>query len=174
MEKTVVLLNADYSFLNVTTWRRAFALTEKGTADVIKYSEEVIHTAGGSILKIPAVMKLIKFIRTVYRNRVPFSKKNVMVRDGFRCVYCGTKEGRFTIDHVKPKALGGKSTFENCVCSCKDCNNKKGNKTCRDIEMWPKTKLVAPTISEFLMMKMKTLGIEQLIADVFLDEVFEE
>ena len=66
MEKTVVLLNADYSFLNVTTWRRAFALSEKGTADVVKYSEEVIRTAGGNVLKIPAVMKLIKFIRTVY------------------------------------------------------------------------------------------------------------
>ena len=172
MEKTVVLLNADYSFLNVTTWGRAFALSEKGTADVVKYSSDVIRTAGGNVLKIPAVMKLIKFIRTVYRNRVPFSKKNVMVRDGFRCVYCGTKEGRLTIDHVRPKALGGKSTFENCVCACKDCNNKKGNKTCQVAEMFPKTKMVAPTISEFLMMKMKTLGIEKLIADVFLESDF--
>ena len=169
MEKTVVLLNADYSFLNVTTWRRAFALDAKGTADVVKYSEEVIRTAGGNILKIPAVMKLIKFIRTVYKNKVPFSKKNIMVRDDFRCVYCGTKEGRFTIDHVLPKSLGGKSTFENCVCSCKDCNNKKGNMTCREAMMFPKTKLVAPTISEFLMMKVRSLGIDKLIADLFLE-----
>ena len=42
MEKTVVLLNSDYSFLNVTTWKRAFALSEKGTASVVKYSKEVI------------------------------------------------------------------------------------------------------------------------------------
>lgn len=172
MEKSVVLLNADYSFLNVTTWQRAFALTEKGSADVIKYSSDVVHTAGGEILKIPAVMKLIKFIRTVYKNRVPFSKKNVMVRDGFRCVYCGTKEGRFTIDHVRPKALGGKSTFENCVCACQVCNNKKGNKTCQEAEMYPKTKLIAPTISEFLMMKVRSLGIEKLIADVFQSKNF--
>lgn len=169
MEKTVVLLNADYSFLNITTWRRAFALSEKGTADVIKYSSDVIRTAGGDILKIPAVMKLIKFIRTVYKNKVPFSKKNVMVRDGFRCVYCGTTTERLTIDHVRPKSLGGKSTFENCVTSCKDCNNKKGNQTCREVKMWPKTKLVAPTISEFLMMKVKSLGIGDLIAEVFSD-----
>lgn len=167
MENSVILLNADYSFLNVTTWRRAFALSEKGTASVIKYSADVVYTAGGDVLKIPAVMKLIKFIRTIYRNKIPFSKKNVMVRDGFRCVYCGTKEGRFTIDHVHPKSLGGKSTFENCVTACKECNNKKGNKTCQDVKMFPKTKMVSPTISEFLMMKVKTLGIGDILEDVF-------
>ena len=167
MEKTVILLNADYSYLNVTTWRRAFALTEKGTADVIKYSSDVIRTAGGDILKIPAVMKLIKFIRTVYKNKVPFSKKNVMVRDGFRCVYCGTTTERLTIDHVRPKSLGGKSTFENCVTSCKDCNNKKGNQTCREIKMFPKTKLIQPTISEFLLLKVKSLGIEKTLTNIY-------
>lgn len=167
MEKSVILLNADYSFLNVTTWRRAFALDAKGTADVVEYSDEVIQTAGGSILKIPYIMKLIKFIRTVYKNKVPFSKKNVMVRDDFRCVYCGTKESRFTIDHVYPKSLGGKSTFENCVCSCKDCNNKKGNMTCREAMMFPKTQLIQPTISEFLRLKVRSLGIEKTMNDIY-------
>ena len=92
-----------------------------------------------------------------------------MVRDGYKCVYCGTKSGRFTIDHVKPKALGGKSEFENCVCACYECNNKKGDKTCIEAEMFPKTKLIAPTISEFLMMKIKSLGIKDILAEVFND-----
>lgn len=47
------------------------------------------------------------------------------------CYHCG---GRFkpsdlTMDHLIPIARGGKSTKNNCVTSCKDCNSKKGYKT---------------------------------------------
>ena len=46
------------------------------------------------------------------------------------CYYC---EKRFameqlTMDHVVPLARGGKSTKNNCVVACKDCNTEKGNK----------------------------------------------
>lgn len=163
----VVLLNADYTFLNVVGWKKAFALVTKGKVEVIKYSEKVIRSAAGAVLKIPAVMKLVKLVRTIYKARVPFSKKNVMVRDGFKCVYCGETGVRFTIDHVTPKSKGGKSSFENCVTSCKPCNNKKGRKTCSEAHMYPKTKLVAPTISEFLLMKVKSLGVDKILDDLF-------
>ena len=112
-------------------------------------------------------MRLVKLIRTIYRTRVPFSKKNVMIRDGFKCVYCGATGVRFTIDHVRPKAIGGKSSFENCVTACKPCNHKKGHKTCDDARMFPKTKLVAPTISEFLRMRMETLGINDILKEIW-------
>ena len=163
----VILLNADYSFLNTVSWQKALTLLSKGKCDVLKYSTRVIRTAAGMIIKIPIVMRLIKIIRTVYKARVPFSKKNVMVRDQFKCVYCGQKGVRFTIDHVVPKANGGKSTFENCVCSCKPCNNNKGSRSCRDARMFPKTSLTAPTISEFLRMKITTLGIGKVLDDLF-------
>jgi 5-methylcytosine-specific restriction endonuclease McrA len=92
-----------------------------------------------------------------------------MIRDKFKCVYCGGGEidGRFTIDHVLPKALGGKSSFENCVTACKPCNNKKGHKSCEHAKMWPKAHLVAPTISEFLRMRMETLGLSDILKELF-------
>lgn len=34
-----------------------------------------------------------------------------------------------TMDHLIPIVRGGKSTKNNCVPSCKDCNSKKGHKT---------------------------------------------
>jgi 5-methylcytosine-specific restriction endonuclease McrA len=163
----VILLNADFSFLNVLGWKRAFTLIAKGKVEVLKYGDKVIHNAKGVILKIPLIMRLIKLIRTVYRTKVPFSKKNVMVRDSFKCVYCGVTGVRFTIDHVKPKSKGGKSSFENCVTACKICNNKKGDRTCPEVRMYPKTNLIAPTISEFLRMKIKTLGIQSTLDDLF-------
>ena len=34
-----------------------------------------------------------------------------------------------------PKKLGGQSTFENCVVSCKKCNMKKGSRTLEESGM---------------------------------------
>jgi len=164
---SVVLLNADYSFLNIVTWQKAMVLFSKGKVECVKYSERVIRTAKGKIIKIPAVMRLIKFIRTLYKTRVPYSKRNVMVRDGFKCAYCGETKGRLTIDHIIPKAKGGKSTFENTITSCKPCNNKKGDRSCHEVKMYPKGSAFQPTISQFLTLKMNKLGINKVIEDVF-------
>jgi 5-methylcytosine-specific restriction endonuclease McrA len=161
-----ILLNADYSFLNVVNWKRAMCLLAKGKVQVLKHSEKFIRTAEGIAIKVPAVMRLIKLIRTLYVNRVPFSKKNVLVRDGFKCAYCKSERRRLTIDHIIPKSRGGKTTFENCVSSCKPCNNKKGNKMPSEVQMFLKVKAYQPTISEFLRLKVKKLGINEVLRDL--------
>ena len=161
-----ILLNADYTFLNVVNWKRAMCLLTKGKVQVLRHSERFIRTAEGLAIKIPAVMRLIKLIRTLYINRVPFSKKNVLVRDGFKCAYCGNERKRLTIDHIIPKSRGGKTTFENCVSSCKSCNNKKGDKTPTEVHMYLKVKAYQPTISEFLRLKVKKLGINDVLKDL--------
>ena len=33
------------------------------------------------------------------------------------------------LDHVVPRALGGRTTWENVVTSCVDCNRRKGGRT---------------------------------------------
>jgi 5-methylcytosine-specific restriction endonuclease McrA len=137
----------------------------KGKVKVLKHSEKIIRKAEGAVIKIPAVMRLIKLIRTLYRTRVPFSKKNIFVRDGFKCAYCGTKNVRLTIDHILPKSRGGKTDFENCVSSCMPCNNNKGGKTPREAGMFLKLKPYQPTISEFLRLKVKNLGINEMLKD---------
>jgi len=163
----VILLNADYSFLNTIGWKKAMCLISKSKTEIIKYSNRVIRTARGELIKVPLVMRLIKFIRTLYKNRVPFSKKNVMIRDGLVCSYCGSSDKRLTIDHVVPKSKGGKSSFENCIACCKNCNNKKGGRTCIEAKMFPHTKLTQPTISEFLRIRMLKLGVDSMIRDCF-------
>lgn len=47
------------------------------------------------------------------------------------CYHCEQKfkPSALTMDHLIPIARGGKSTKNNCVPSCKDCNTKKGYKT---------------------------------------------
>ena len=43
------------------------------------------------------------------------------------CYYCGVKVAhrQLTMDHLVPLSRGGRSTKDNLVPSCKDCNNKK-------------------------------------------------
>jgi 5-methylcytosine-specific restriction endonuclease McrA len=164
--EVVILLNADYSYLNTIKWKKALTLLAKGKVSVLKYGKRVIKTSSGIIMKIPVVLRLIKFIRTVYRTKVPFSKKNVMIRDGMKCTYCGDKNARLTIDHIVPKSKGGKSTFENTVAACKPCNNKKGSKTCAESKMYPRANAHSPTISEFLGIKMRVMGVDKIIEDL--------
>ena len=158
-----ILLNADYTFLNVVDWKRAMCLMAKEKVKVLKHSERIIRTGEGVIKKIPAVLRLIKLIRTLYRTRVPFSKRNVLIRDGFKCAYCRNESKPLTIDHIIPKSRGGLTTFENCVSACRTCNNRKSNRTPSEAKMFIKVKAYQPTISEFLMMKVRKLGINDVL-----------
>jgi 5-methylcytosine-specific restriction endonuclease McrA len=163
----VYLLNSDYTYLNSITWQKSICLLTKGKVQVLKYSDKIIKNYDGSVvMKVPAVLRLIKFIRTLFRTNVPWSKRNVIVRDNHTCAYCGVKTNKLTIDHVIPRSKGGKSTFENCVAACRDCNNKKGNKSCREVNMFLKVKPSQPTISEFLRLKLMNSGINQILKDL--------
>jgi len=119
----------------------------------------------GVVMKMPLVIRLIKVIRTIYRSHVPFSKRNVMVRDRFKCVYCGSSE-ILTIDHVIPTSRGGKSNFDNCVTACKPCNNKKDRRTPNEAKMFLRKQPYAPTISEFFRIKMKQMGMDKYLKEL--------
>lgn len=79
--------------------------------------------------KIPQVIRLTKYDKFP-KQVVIFSRFNIFKRDDYRCQYCGIRPGseELTIDHVKPKSKGGKTTWENCVLSCINCNSIKGSR----------------------------------------------
>lgn len=51
----------------------------------------------------------------------------VFKRDGFRCAYCGKTppEATLEVDHIQPKAKGGKNDINNYITACFDCNRGK-------------------------------------------------
>ena len=159
-----IVLNGDFTFLNTVSWRRGLRLWLTGKSEVLKYADKVIRCADGSELQIPLVVRLIKVIRMIYRNRVPYSKRNIMVRDGHKCVYCGATES-LTIDHMVPSSRGGKTSFENCVTACQPCNNRKGSRTTAESKMYPSKRPYAPTISEFFRIKMQSLGVDECLKE---------
>lgn len=60
----------------------------------------------------------------------PELKQKILERDGYKCVLCGrsAKEGyELHVDHIIPKDIGGKATFENGQTLCSICNFRKKN-----------------------------------------------
>jgi len=51
----------------------------------------------------------------------------VFKRDGFQCCYCGKTppEVVLEVDHIDPKAKGGKDDMNNLLTACFDCNRGK-------------------------------------------------
>lgn len=164
--ESVIVLNADYSFLNIVPVKKAIKMMSKGKVTVLKATDKVITTFEGFSMVIPRVIKLLHMVRAVFKNKVPFSKKNVCIRDEFTCQYCGTKTEKLTLDHVVPKANGGKRVFENIVAACFECNQAKGDKLPREVGMFPRKRPVQPTIMEFLLIKSKIHGIRDSLVDL--------
>jgi 5-methylcytosine-specific restriction endonuclease McrA len=82
------------------------------------------------LLKVPRVVVLQAYDR-MPRTQVRFSRQNVYLRDGFTCQYCGKRFARhqLNLDHVVPRSKGGRTNWENIVCSCVRCNLTKGGRT---------------------------------------------
>jgi len=143
---STLILNADatpVSMLPLSTigWEEAIRYLVTDKAVVLEwYDDWVVHSQKWET-KVPAVMILKEFQKK--KNTVRFSKQNVFLRDGYRCVYCEEDLNRktATLDHVLPSSHGGKTVWENCVTACGPCNASKGNNK----KIVPKAKPYKPT-----------------------------
>jgi 5-methylcytosine-specific restriction endonuclease McrA len=164
IEMKVILLNQDYSYINSISVRRALKLIAKNKVTVEKFSKRIVRTVTEDIA-VPLVLRLVYLVRRIYRKAVTWSKKNVMIRDDFKCVYCGANYN-LNIDHVIPQSKGGKNTFENTVTSCVNCNNRKGDRSLREARMFYKRKNFTPyqpTVMEFIRKHLDSIGVNDLL-----------
>lgn len=76
----------------------------------------------------PSIIRLSFFVSVPYK-KVVLTRKNILRRDNYKCAYCGRSDLPLTIDHILPKAKGGTDSWENLICACTLCNNKKGDRT---------------------------------------------
>ena len=123
LNRRVLLLNQNYEPLSVCSARRAIVLVFLGKAQMVEEAGGVVRSVS-STFPLPSVVRLDLYVRVPPRHLL-LSKRNILKRDGHRCQYCGTMEGPMTVDHVVPKTMRGKDTWENLVCACARCNNRK-------------------------------------------------
>lgn len=148
----ILLLNASYEPLAVIPARRALSLLLRNRVDAV--TDELVSIASTDrALDLPTVLRLRRYINAPRRG-VRWSRRGVMRRDGYHCIYCNVSAGDsynsqiltksdFTIDHLIPRSRGGGNSWSNTACACSSCNQRKGNRTPHEAGMtllWePKT-----------------------------------
>lgn len=139
----VLVLNSDFSPLNVTTLHRGFVLVDKGKAEIVKKGENDIVTTIGNFVR-PLVIRLLDYIRFRPKS-IKVNRKRIFKRDGNTCQYCGTQKN-LTVDHIIPRSRGGENTWDNMVTCCSRCNSYKDNKTPSEAGMKLKNKPYEPSL----------------------------
>jgi 5-methylcytosine-specific restriction endonuclease McrA len=128
----VLVLNHNFEPLNVCGLKRGMILMLLGKAEVVRFSDTIIHSVDEEMFA-PSVLRLCRMVKRP-QPKLKMSRRSVLARDDYTCQYCGSKSN-LTIDHVFPRHRGGETTWENLVCCCLKCNNKKGDKTPQEIGM---------------------------------------
>jgi 5-methylcytosine-specific restriction endonuclease McrA len=154
--QNVLVLNASYEPLNVTSVRRAHVLVFKGKAEVLERLEQPLRSATDTY-PWPHVIRLVTYVRVPRAVQRKISRRALFARDNWRCVYCGTSGGRLTLDHVVPRSRGGDSVWENVVTSCAPCNMRKGNRLLHEVAMELRSPPTPPTPVLFIRLASPTI-----------------
>jgi 5-methylcytosine-specific restriction endonuclease McrA len=129
----VLVLNANFEPLNVCTIRRAMGLIISDKATMILDGRGEVHSVSNAF-PAPSVIRLERMIRRP-RPRVKLTKQEIFRRDNYTCQYCGKQPHTLTIDHIYPRRLGGKASWDNLVTACPACNHRKGGRTLEQANM---------------------------------------
>lgn len=149
LDRPVLVLNRLWQAINVCTARRAIALVCTGHAQVVDEKDGAFSTYGFAdwctvdrgdgadyVHSVSLRMRCPRIIVLAIFDRLPdkevrYTRTNVFSRDKHTCQYCRQRFERrhLNIDHVLPRHRGGKTVWTNVVCSCLECNRRKGNRT---------------------------------------------
>lgn len=126
LKRTVLQLNASYEPMSVISARRALTLITKGVA-LVQVATKIQVYPG---VYLPSVIRLRSY-RNYPRRMQQVTRKNIFLRDGFRCMYCGARSPKviLELEHIVPRSRGGKNVWENLVAGCHECNQKKRDRT---------------------------------------------
>lgn len=133
MENPVLVLNSNFEPINVCDFHRALGLMLCEKATLILNGRGWIKTTSTSY-PLPSVIRLSRMVHAPKKS-VPLSRREIFRRDHYTCQYCGKTGAILTIDHVKPKHLGGTHDWNNLVTACSGCNHHKGGRTLSEAGM---------------------------------------
>ena len=150
-------LDSAYRPIEVIDAIEALVMCIIGKALAVETYEKKISSPSISF-ELPAVIVLktvVKFRLTT----ISCNRSNIIWRDHNQCQYCANhfSDDKLTMDHVIPKSLGGKNTWENLVAACKKCNQRKGSRTIRESNMPPLRKPFKPKANI-----LRTIGQSQI------------
>jgi len=90
MIQGVLVLNADYNPINVTSLQRGFNLVYKGKAEIVKSDASPIVSGYREYVR-PLIIRLLNYIKYHARG-LRANRNRIYKRDNHECVYCGSKK----------------------------------------------------------------------------------
>lgn len=193
VDRPVLVLNRHWLAVHVCTVRRAIALLYQRLAHVVtedwrtydfdtwrelsscvddEARERLVRTPQFQMMA-PKVIVLGAYQKTPPR-AVRFNRRNIFLRDGHSCQYCGKRPPRdeLTIDHVVPRSRGGRSTWENVVVACVSCNSRKGSRLSSECGMHPRVRPRRPSWT--LALRVAPDPIDRGVWERFIDKAYWE
>jgi 5-methylcytosine-specific restriction endonuclease McrA len=182
LDSNVLVLNRNFAAVHVVSARRAFCLLLKEIAEIISVEDEQYTSYDFNSwcelsqlrsqyererhdwvqcvrfeIAVPRIIRLLIFDR-LPRQPVKFNRRNIFARDGNRCQYCGRRypTSELSLDHVVPRSRGGEMSWTNIVCSCVDCNVRKGGRLPREAGMKLIVEPVKPKRSPMITMRLNS------------------
>lgn len=121
----VLVINADLGPLHRVSLRHAIRMLCRQVAEIHEAQPDRLI----GVYPMPTVVRLVRYVATRWRHTAgpAWSRQRVLARDNRTCGYCGGHAT--TVDHVLPRARGGRNTWRNTVASCYACNQVKGDRT---------------------------------------------
>lgn len=149
----VLVLSKSWHAVDTCTVQSAFGKLCTETCRFLDQRDYTLHTAeswftitpsegdpfvrtSNSEIRVPEVI-VLNTAAPLKKRVMQFSRRNLMRRDKGICQFCGVKPepSEVTIDHLVPRKKSGKSTWLNCVISCKSCNTRKADRTLQEAKM---------------------------------------
>jgi 5-methylcytosine-specific restriction endonuclease McrA len=149
MNAKVLILNQNYEPMSVINVRKAIVLLYLGKVELIEANQALRVRSTSITMPFPSIVRLSFYVRVPFK-KIILSRKNILRRDSHRCQFCGRSDLTLTIDHVTPISRGGEDTWENLVCACVRCNNKKGDRTPEESMMPLRRKPMRPNHVTFI------------------------
>lgn len=128
LNSKVLVLNQSYEPISVCSAKKALLLLFLTKAEMVEKRASLAVRSIRETYAYPSVIRLSAYLRVPFK-KVELSRKNILRRDGFHCMYCGDHHPPLTVDHIIPRSRGGADVWENLVCACVKCNNRKGSRT---------------------------------------------
>jgi len=154
LNSSVLVLNKHYAAIRVVSARRAFGLLFREIVEIISVEDDQYlaydfeswrevsefrsqyerehHDWIRCVrfdLAVPRIVRLLFYDR-LPRRPVRLTRRNIYARDRNSCQYCGKRfpTSELSLDHVRPRSLGGTMSWDNVVCCCVRCNVRKGGR----------------------------------------------
>lgn len=116
--------------MKIVSWQKAIVLWFQGKVEVVEFHNIFARSVRKSF-QVPSVMRLKTYVRPRSYGAVRFCRENVYIRDNFTCQYCGERFSpkHLTLDHVVPASKAGPKSWTNVVAACRECNQRKADRT---------------------------------------------